>query len=291
MAYADDLKKALDKYVPHTQLHYMSGWKNQWYRSSWRGNSGRPVALILHHTAGAATSSTSPSNAGNQHGANDGQVKFVNRHPSYNMPCSAFTLDRDGCIYVNAALPCYHAGAGSFSGTEWSGLGVPNDMANDYCLGVECVDKGVDKTFTEAMKAGLANLAKACEEASGWPNTGTKYLPRHRDWAPDRKVDIKYSNKEVQGWMTEFSNPPLWDGQVPSLEGCFNAMNHGYANPQAYRLACRLHDLGFYSSTPQPEGVQKYPVRAMQDWQVAKKWPIAPAGAYSPEAHDLIFSR
>jgi hypothetical protein len=290
MAYSDELKKALDKYVPATQLHYLSGWKNTWYRSTWRAANGKPVALMLHHTAGAATSSTNPGNAGNQHGANDGQIKYVNRHPQYDMPCSAFTLDRDGCIYVNAALPCYHAGKGTFNGTQWSSLGVPTDMANDYCLGVECVDKGVDKTFTEAMKASLANLAKACEEASGWKDTSTLYVPRHRDWAPDRKVDIKYSNTEVQGWMVEFDNPPLWDGQVPSEEGCFNAMNYGLANPQAYRIAARLHDLGFYSGEPQPSGVQKYPVKAVSNFQESKAIPTNPAGAWSPEVASLIFS-
>jgi hypothetical protein len=286
MTFADDLKAALDKRIPTSQLHYVDGWKKSWYRDGWA--AGRPVALILHHTAGAATSSTSPDHAGNQHGANDDQVAYVADHPSYNMPCSAFTIDRDGCLFVNAALPCYHAGEGSFRGTQWSSLNVPDDSANSYCLGVECVDKGQSTTFTKAMKQTVARLAKACAEASNWKDTSTLRLPRHKDWAPDRKIDIRYNNATVQEWIEEFAGD-LWDGTVPSVEGVFNAMNHGYANPQAYRLACRLHDLGFYAGDPQPEGLQKYPAKAVGAAQESLGWPVNPAGGYSPELHDTLF--
>jgi hypothetical protein len=80
----------------------------------------------------------------------------------------------------------------------------------------------------------------------------------------------------------------LWDGVVPSLEGCFNAMNHGYANPQAFRLACRLHDLGFFSGTP-VEGSQRYPAKAVAQLQASASVPTNPQGAYSPELHDWLF--
>jgi hypothetical protein len=84
-------------------------------------------------------------------------------------------------------------------------------------------------------------------------------------------------------------SPPMWDGQVPSIEGVFNAMNHGFQNPQAYRLACRLYDMGLYAGTPQPEGVQKYPAKAVANWQAAHAFKTNPSGAYSPEAHAGIF--
>ena len=85
------------------------------------------------------------------------------------------------------------------------------------------------------------------------------------------------------------STPPLWDGQVPSMEGVFNAMNHGYANPQAHRLACRLYDLGMFSGHPAEPGVQKYPVKAVGNLQVAADWAVNPEGAYSSELHDKVF--
>lgn len=82
---------------------------------------------------------------------------------------------------------------------------------------------------------------------------------------------------------------PAWDGEVPSLDGVFNAMNHGYANPQAWRLACRLFDLGMYAGKPLPKGEQKYPVKAMDNWLLANGFKTNPAGAYSTEAHEKIF--
>ena len=288
MAFADDLKAALDARLPG-QVHYMDGWKKEWYRSSWAGKGGRPLALILHHTAGAATSSTNPDNPGNQHGANDGQVKYVNRHPSYGMPCSAFTLDRDGCVYVNAALPCYHAGEGSFRGTQWGQHGIPDDSANSYVMGVECIDKGQDTTFTTAMKKSLAALALALADACNWANTETLYLPRHKDWAPDRKVDIKYSNDAVQGWMDDYGSQ-YWDGVIPSYDGCMNAWaDSTLANPQAWRIACRLADWGYYSGAPQPKGVQTYPIKAVQNYQKAKGYDVPIPGQYGPKLHEQLW--
>ncbi len=289
MAFHDELKKALEAHVPTSQLHFLDGWtKKDWYRNGWAG-PGKPVALILHHTAGAATSSQDPDNKGNQHGANDGQVKYVNRHPSYGMPCSAFTLDRDGCIYVNAAYPCYHAGTGTFRGTQWSSLGVPNDSANSYCLGVECVDKGQDTTFTAAMKKSLANLIIACSVAAGWKNTGTLYVPRHKDWDDDSgKVDIRYSNDSVQGWLEEYAQH--WDGVIPTYEGCMAAWeNPSLANPQAWRIACRLADWGYYKGEPGERGVQMYPVKAVDNYQQDKGFNVPEPGQYGPKLHEQLW--
>lgn len=196
MAYTDDLQTALNKRLGK-RVHYLPGWRQDWI-GPW--SKGRPVALLLHHTAGAATDSQNPAAKGNQHGANAGQVRYVNRHPAYKMPCSQFTLDRDGCVYVNAALPCYHAGVGSFTGTMWAKLGVPKDRFNSYGAGVEIISKGLSKDYTPAMKESLALLALAMRTAARWTSTGTLYLPRHKDWT-DRKVDIKYENAAVQAWI------------------------------------------------------------------------------------------
>lgn len=91
------------------------------------------------------------------------------------------------------------------------------------------------------------------------------------------------------GEMRPDQSKPLWDGQVPTEEGCFNAMNHGLANPQAYRIAARLYDLGMYAGKPQPEGVQKYPVKAVANMQASLRMPTSPAGAWSPEVSKAIF--
>jgi hypothetical protein len=287
MSFDDDLRESLQQRIPANRLHFLDGWRSEWYRSGWAG--GRPLALVLHHTAGAATSSQKKAHDGNQHGANDGQIDYVNRHPSYGMPASAFTIDRDGCIFVNAAWPCYHAGEGSFRGTEWASLGCPDDSANSYCMGVECVDKGQSTTFTVAMKQAVALLAVSLADACHWSNTGTLYLPRHKDWAPDRKVDLRYSNGSVQGWLEEHGT--LWDGVVPTFEGCMNAWNDpSLANPQAWRIACRLADWGYYhGGAPQPKGVQQYPAKAVVNYQQAKGYDVPTPGQYGPNLHEQLW--
>ena len=124
----------------------------------------------------------------------------------------------------------------------------------------------------------------------------TDYVRRGRiDKASTR--DLPRWGLTVVGWSTWTPEgelrldaaKPLWDGQVPSEEGCFNAMNHGLANPQAYRIAARLYDLGMYAGKPQPEGVQKYPVKAVANMQASLRMPTNPAGAWSPDISKAIF--
>ena len=199
LTYAGALQKALVKNLGSDKVVLMKDWKKK-YTGEWLGAKKKPVALVLHHTAGAATTSTDPKHPGNKKGANDGVIRFVQTH--YPVPAANFTLDRDGTVYVHAAYPIWHAGLGQFKkGTEWESLNIPKDMGNRYMLGVEIVSRGQNPDFTEAQKKSLAKLQKACGEASGWANCGTLYHPRHKDWAPTRKVDIKYSQAEVNKWM------------------------------------------------------------------------------------------
>jgi hypothetical protein len=75
---------------------------------------------------------------------------------------------------------------------------------------------------------------------------------------------------------TEFAIPILidgkggvWDGKVPFYDILQDAIKANAANTATWRLACRLKELGFYSGTVAPEGVQLYPknaIRSMQDY-------------------------
>jgi len=172
-------------------------------RGKWRGANGLPDALMLHHTAGAATESTDPKAAGNQHGANDGIIRFIQSH--YPVPAANFTLDRDGCVYVHSIWPVWHAGKGSFKNVKpWNLFSCPDNMGNDYFLGVEIMSKGRKKDFTRAQKQSLKALQEACGEACRWPvakRRATIRHPRHKDWAPNRKPDIIYEQSEVNDWM------------------------------------------------------------------------------------------
>jgi hypothetical protein len=109
--------------------------------------------------------------------------------------------------------------------------------------------------------------------------------------------DLPNWGLQVVGWsfwtpygeLKPDSAPPMWDGKVPDIEGVFNAQNDSaLANPAAYRLACRLFDMGLFSGTP-VEGDQKYPAKGVSNFTSSKGWKVNPAGAYSPEAHDMIF--
>jgi hypothetical protein len=199
MAYADDLERALKRELG-PKVKFWKGWRGKGKGPFRR----RPVALILHHTAGAATESTLARAPGNQTGANNGVVKYVANHPAFDVPCSNFCLDRDGTVYVMCANWTYHAGVGSFRGTRWASLGVPDNSANSVCLGVEIVSKGLKDDLTEAQWASLAALARACASASRWKgDTSTLRLPRHRDWTR-RKVDVKASNVKVQQKIKQY---------------------------------------------------------------------------------------
>jgi hypothetical protein len=195
MKYAQELQTALRARLGG-QVVFMPEWDKQ-RRVGWRPN-GEPVALMVHHTAGAATESTDPKHPGNQRGANRGVINFVQNH--YEVPAANFTLDRDGTVYVHSAYPIWHAGKGSFKGVKpYQALGIPDDMGNDFMLGVEVVSKGRRRDFTAAQKRSLGKLANACKDASGWSGFKMR-LPNHKTWAPARKVDSRYTLATLKRW-------------------------------------------------------------------------------------------
>jgi hypothetical protein len=201
VAFRNRLKKALDKNIPD-RVVYMKGWGVK-QRGSWAGTPALPVALLLHHTAAAATESTSPTAKGNQKGANNGVINYIQNH--FKVPAANFTLDRDGTVYVHSAYPVWHAGVGSFKKKfPWEVFGIPDNMGNDYMLGVEIMSKGKKKDFTAAQKASLDALLAACGDAAKWPAAKAKApvrRPRHKDWTK-RKIDILYEQSEVSRWLT-----------------------------------------------------------------------------------------
>jgi hypothetical protein len=302
MSFSRELKKSLDAHLG-TRVRYMRNWTKD-YTGAWRGPSGYPVALVLHHTAGAATDSTDPRHPGNKTGANNGVVNFVQNH--YKVPAANFTLDRDGTVYVHAANPVWHAGLGSFQGKPpWSSHGIPNNDGNRWMLGVEIVSKGRKKDYTKAQIESLVALIEACKDAAEWPHTGTRFLPRHKDWAGRRKVDIVYENAEVQEWLRDLATPQkpvtppkpeqpvtpgqLWDGKVPEYDAIIKAQDEGVANPAAHRLACRLADLGYFKGVPAPRFEQGYPRRAVRAYQEDKGFKVPVPGNYGPALHRQLF--
>lgn len=194
------LERQLKKRLPG-RVVFMKDWKKQ--RSGrWASYNRMPVALMLHHTAGARTDSTSPSHPGNLTGANQGIVNYIQNN--FRVPIANFTLDRDGTVYVHSAYPVWHAGVGSFrKKSPWDLFSIPDDRANSYVLGVEIMSKGRKKDFTKAQIRSLKALQQASGIAARWPEAkrlATIRHPRHRDWT-ERKIDILYSQDEVNQWM------------------------------------------------------------------------------------------
>ena len=195
MKFDDLLKRELAKYAPG-RVKYVKGWRTrntgQW-RVTTNGrtkNIGVPKMVIHHHTAGAATESTNPEHKGNQPGANNGVVQYCVAKNNSVPYCNA-VVDRDGTIYITAAYPVWHAGRGSFKGTEWARHGIDDDTANTSTFGVEVVSRGRKRDFTRQQKIALRRLDCALRAAAGWK--GFKYrIANHKDWAPTRKVDTKY---------------------------------------------------------------------------------------------------
>lgn len=199
MAWAKVLEVALRQRLGD-KVVFLDGW-DKVRRKPWP-RKGVPVALMVHHTAGAATDSTNPNHPGNKKGANAGVISFVQNH--YQVPAANFTLDRDGTVYVHSAWPVWHAGRGSFKGVKpFNALGISDNLGNDYMLGVEVVSKGLKRDFTKAQKVSLGKLANACKDAAGWKGFYRR-LPNHRTWAPNRKIDSRYSLLALRRWARRY---------------------------------------------------------------------------------------
>ena len=199
MAWTTNLEIALRQRLG-TKVVFLDDW-DKVRRKPWP-RKGVPLALMVHHTAGAATDSTNPKHPGNQKGANAGVISYVQNH--FDVPASNFTLDRDGTVYVHSAWPVWHAGRGSFKGVKpYDRLGIADNLGNDYMLGVEVVSKGLKRDFTKAQKQSLGKLANACKDAAGWKGFFAR-LPNHRTWAPSRKVDSRYSLLALRRWARRY---------------------------------------------------------------------------------------
>jgi hypothetical protein len=201
MTYAETLRGSLTAHLGR-RVKFYPLWDHDWL-GPWQGRAGRkPVALLLHHTAGAATTSTNPVNKGNLKGANQGQVDYVARH--FSAPASGFVLDRDGTVYCLAAYPCWGSGVGAFTTVPFKQLCVPVNEGHRWMIQVEIVSKGLTPDYTTAQIASLVDLAQAVSDASGWDGTPTYRLPQHgKDWAKPlgRKIDIQYTHAQVQKWI------------------------------------------------------------------------------------------
>lgn len=241
-------------------------------------------AATVHHTAGK-NSADYLATAWSLPGAN---VCVTNGN--YN--------GSDGKAIVLSWGDCWHSGDGG----PWSGV-AGRDSLHLVSWGIEIESLGTKKDITPAQVETVGRMLAALVEL-GMPRGN---IHRHADWTDGtppvggyplptrgRKIDTN----AALGYTTDYwvdackrhQGGQNWDGVVPSFDGCMAAWNdHTLANPQAWRIACRLADMGDYKGTPQPKGVQTYPLRAVINYQERKGYSVPTPGQYGEKLHTQLF--
>jgi hypothetical protein len=126
---------------------------------------GRPVAVMVHHTA-------SPPRTD---GAND--VSYI-ISGSPVAPVANLYIDRKGAVWVCAAGPTNTNGAGGPLGT------VPKDQMNAHAIGIEIANAGTGEAYPTAQQDSVLATVRALTA-----RYGISQVYSHFEWAPSRKID------------------------------------------------------------------------------------------------------
>jgi hypothetical protein len=146
----------------------MDGWETR-ARSSGGYESGRPWAIMWHHTA----SQTSPEN----------DASYM-CHGSPDRPIANLLLARDGSVWVLAAGATNTNGKGGPTGFS-KGV-VPQDSMNTYAISIEAANNGVGEQWPQAQIDAYFVLNNMLARRLG---LNPDDCCTHQQWAPDRKID------------------------------------------------------------------------------------------------------
>lgn len=204
----------------------------------------------------------------------------------------------DGQAIILSWGDCWHSGDGG----PWSGIAGKNSL-HLVSWGIEIESLGTKKDITPAQVETVGRMLAALVDL-GMPRGN---IHRHADWTDGtgpvgghplpttgRKIDTNKSLGYTTSYWVDackkYQGGQAWDGTVPSYEGCWAAwLDPELANPQAWRLACRLKDLGYYSGDPQPKGTQRYPLKAVINYQESKGYNVPQPGQYGEKLHKQLF--
>lgn len=187
------------------------------------------VAIICHHTAGAASGDYPSLNV----------VK--NGRPDVPGPLAQLGLGRQGEVYVIAAGRANHAGKGS-------GQGMPTDQANSHSIGIEAESIGNGTDWTSEQRSAYPRLCAALAEAYG---VSTARIIGHREWAPGRKpdpvgIDMDQLRREVNA-IRGGSPAPHPEQRAQPIDGETQLLVDGKFGPvTAKRLQAFLASRGVY---------------------------------------------
>lgn len=79
---------------------------------------------------------------------------------------------------------------------------------------------------------------------------------------------------------------PVWDGQVPRIENVWKANKFKLPSLAAWRVAARLYDLGFWNGRKPIKYVQRYPSKAVLEYQKHNR---LPTNGYNKATHERLF--
>ena len=127
---------------------------------------GRPVAVIVHHTASGAGS--------------DGQPDVDYIVNCADEPLANLYLARSGAVWIEAAAATNTNGTGGPLGP------IPTDQANTHVLGIEAGNNGTGEPWPDAQQRAYTTLVTALCDAYLIPSTACY---SHAEWAPGRKID------------------------------------------------------------------------------------------------------
>jgi len=136
----------------------------------------------------------------------------------------------------------------------------------------------------------IAHIVYEDQVASG---TAGNWHFRGSGYSHFQHIHISFTNKADNDGskfkLPIFEDVSLWDGRVPKYENIISAMeDKDLKNLAAWRLSCRLADMGFFKGTP-VKYEQGYPWKSVGNWQKQKGYNVVPLGTYGPKAHKKIF--
>lgn len=274
----------------------------------WQGPDGSPglTGAVVHHTATASATGAS------------GCPSLYWAVTAYDKPvCNLIVGRGPGDSYLLSSGSAYHCGDGG----PVPALGIParGFLGQTRLFGIEIDDPGKTASSLTPYQIdntgrALAALAELCgwnvdqavgthkcytDGCHGWnpkgpsPCVGRKNDTIDGPWAswPGESNPEPYNapwwREQTKLWMQK---PQTWDGTIPSAAAVRRADEERLANVAAWRVACRLFDLGFKDARPVEVGKQKYPASSVVRFQKAQGWHNA-HGKFSPATQKRMFGK
>lgn len=272
---------------------------------TWGAYGGGLDGIVMHHTSTASATGSS------------GCPTLYWCAETYDWAIANMVMGRGpGDTYLLSAKPAYHSGDGG----PWPAIGIDQaaNVGHHQLFGIEIDDPGVKFTLTDYQIENAARVAAALSDLCGWPDDGSRivthqawtdgsygvnpkgpspYLGRKGDtihgggWAeyPGEKVASGYNPVFWREQAAKYRiGARAWDGTVPTRNAVVRSINEALPNAAAWRLACRLYDMG-YGPKPRPKGEQLYPAEAVGNIQ--RKWGWSGNGGYSERTHKRIWAK